>query len=86
MTFSAIVNKQGQTVHKLQIANVWDRYIYIYIPLSHIYIERGLQGSEANSLGQTDRLTEWFLLLHFAAKNGREGDEKQRGRTINLQK
>ena len=35
---------------------------------------RGLQGSEANSLRQnnfepqTCRLTEWFLVLHFAAK------------------
>ena len=39
---------------------------------------RGLQGSEANgdmqTVIQTVRLTEWFLMLHFAGKKGRLKD------------
>jgi len=27
-----------------------------------------VNGKKANGLRQTDRLTEWFLVLHFAAK------------------
>ena len=40
---------------------------------------RGLQRYKVNSFGQTkfepqtDRLTEWYIVLHFAAKNGGGG-------------
>ena len=54
--------KQGQTVHKLQITTFWDIYIYTYRESERErdiinFFVFGLQGSEAYSLGQTDRQT-----------------------------
>jgi len=46
----------------------------------------GLEDSKANGLRQTDRLTEWFLVLHFAAKNGYLKDIKYRENIKKIEK
>ena len=66
-------SKQGQTVQKLQIATFWDiYYIYVYnLYKIQITVSKVLNfGSVPNLyLTASERLTEWFLVLHLAAKN-----------------
>ena len=55
------ITEQVQTVHKLQFSTFF-LHIYIYMLLAGA---RSLEGSYTYGL----RLREWFLVLHFAAKN-----------------